>query len=211
MFAAKKALTIALILAALLIPAFTHAEAPAQKEPACNDQEKAADKTNYITAFEYYYPKNGDRQIHSVFSYTLFGYEFVNKLHYSLYGGIVWTYAWGNIEQWDDNFNTKRFDANASGIGPIFLIEVDFLRLKRFYISGDLLFGIILYNTNFPPGGDIYNLFFKIGPSFGFVVSDTTSLNLGIRFMHVSNGQGLGNFNPSYEGIGLSFSVQKSF
>ena len=58
------------------------------------------------------------------------------------------------------------------------------------------LAGIILYNKPFPPRGDIYNFMFRLGGTITFYINENYSLNIGLRRMHVSNGQGVGSFNP---------------
>lgn len=164
---------------------------------------------NFFLGAEYVKPGDSNRQIRSAFLYGMIGKEFVNFLHYSLYGGITATYARGNIIQWDDNLHDVKYDTAAAGIGPGFMIKVDFLRFERFYFSGDFLFGVIFYNTNFPPGGDIYNFFRKYGVSIGFIIDEKYSFNIGIRNSHVSNGKGLGPQNPSYDGVGISAEIIK--
>ncbi|MCP4136955.1 MAG: hypothetical protein GY754_38665 [bacterium] len=42
---------------------------------------------------EYYYPVDDDRNIQTIFMNALFGKEFINELHYSLYAGLTATYA----------------------------------------------------------------------------------------------------------------------
>lgn len=159
---------------------------------------------NLNTEVEYYAPKDDDRQIESVFAYALFGKEYVNELHYSLYCGAVGTYAWGYILQWDENFNDVRYDTDAGGLGPAVMIRVDFFRSPPFHLSGDFLMGAIFYNKHFPPGGDIYNFFRKYGISMGLALDNKREFVLGFRDMHVSNGQGMNQNNPSYEGWGIS-------
>jgi hypothetical protein len=75
----------------------------------------------------------------------------------------------------------------------------------------DALGGIILYNKSFPPRGDIYNFMFRLGGNIGFYIGNNFSINLGLRRMHISNGQGVGYFNPFYEGEGLSLNLSKQF
>jgi lipid A 3-O-deacylase len=164
---------------------------------------------SFNAEFEYYSPKDDDRQIESAFIYALWGKEYVNELHYSLYCGAVGTYAWGYILQWDENFNDVRYNTEAAGAGPAVLIRVDFFRSPAFHLSGDFLMGAIFYNKNFPPGGDIYNFFRKYGISMGLALDHHREIVLGFRDMHVSNGQGMNSHNPSYEGYGISLDFVK--
>jgi hypothetical protein len=159
---------------------------------------------NLCTGVEYYFPKDESREIQSVFTYALLGREFLNQLHYSLYGGLIATYAWGNIIQLDENFNDVKYSTTAIGIGPAVMIRVDFLRYGGFHFSGDFLVGVILYSTHFPPEGDIYNFFRKYGLAVGIALDTRHEIDLCARDMHVSNGQGVNAHNPSYEGFGIS-------
>jgi hypothetical protein len=158
---------------------------------------------NLNIGLEYYFPKDDHRQLQSAFAYTLLGREFINQLHYSLYTGFIGTCAWGNIVQFDENFNHVKYEPAASGIGPAVAIKVDFIRFSKQYFAGDFLLGIISYNKHFPPGGDIYNFFRKYGVSLGHEINNTFNINLGLRDIHISNSQGLGSYNPSYEGWGF--------
>ena len=172
---------------------------------AQNSDSKYLSQYNYCVGIDYYKPTESNREIRSSFASFLIGKEFINQLHYSLYAGLAATFAKGNIIQWDDNLKDVKYDTTACGIGPMAQVKVDFLRFNSFYINGNFSFGIICYNKKFPPGGDIYNFFRKTGVSFGLIFNDRVSAELGIRKLHVSNGQGVGAHNPSYEGIGAGF------
>lgn len=67
---------------------------------------------------------------------------------------------------------------------------------------------VLIYDRPFPAGGDHYNGMFQIGPSFSFTPARGHTLTLGYRWMHVSNGQGLGAHNPAYEGKGVVLRYQ---
>ena len=97
------------------------------------------------------------------------------------------------------------------GIGPTILFRLQPFTLGNFSLSVDALGGIILYNKSFPPRGDIYNFMFRFGGNIGFYIGNNFTLNLGIRRMHISNGKGVGYFNPFYEGEGLSLNISKQF
>jgi len=182
---------------------------PAYNLNAQDTTPKFQTNRNFNFELEYYQPKDLSRNIKSVFAYSFWGREFINELHYSIYGGLITSFTWGNTLHWDANFVDRHYDASSIGIGPASLIRVDFLRFGRFNISGDFMVGIILYNKHFPDGGDIYNFMRKYGVTFGANISKDFDIDIGIRDMHISNGQGLGPQNPSYEGWGVSLDFIK--
>lgn len=121
-----------------------------------------------------------------------------------LYLGMTATHAWGSLTQPPGAgfLNGTSQDDAASGLGPAFTARVTPLRAGDLEFSLDGSAGVILYDGRFPAGGDIYNFMFRAGPRFGLALDQRTSLFLKYQWMHVSNGQGLGPWNPSYEGEG---------
>ena len=105
----------------------------------------------------------------------------------------------------------EQYETSAIGIGPVILFRLQPLIIGNFSFSVDASGGIILYNKSFPPRGDIYNFMFRLGGTIGFYIGDNFRINLGLRRMHISNGQGVGAFNPFYEGEGLSLNLSKEF
>ena len=93
----------------------------------------------------------------------------------------------------------------------IILFRLQPLTIGNFSFSIDAIGGIILYNKSFPPRGDTYNFMFQLGGTVGYYIGDNLRINLGLRRMHISNGQGVGAFNPFYEGEGLSLNLSKEF
>jgi hypothetical protein len=148
---------------------------------------------------EYYVPLHSSRQIQSIFSNITFGAQFLKRVLVVALG-FTWTGAWGDIIQ-DHNNTQVRLNTGVFGAGPIFLIRVEPFHVKWFSLALDLVGGIIIYTDKFPPGGDIYNFSWRMGGAFQFRLKDKLTLDLGSRWMHVSNGQGLCKCNPSYEGV----------
>lgn len=160
---------------------------------------------------EYLWPISGDRQIQTASIDFLVGKEFCQKTHISLYAGATLTRAWGHILQFNEFFQDVRYDNSAYGIGPNFLMRWAPIRLKRLSLSLDTSGGIIIYSEDFPAGGDFYNFMWRIGPSLLYQITSSSTLVLGYKWMHVSNGQGMTDKNPSYEGRGLSLHVSRYF
>jgi hypothetical protein len=160
------------------------------------------------TAVAYYLPTDLEgRRIHSVFGSVLVGTSLVRDRRLTLYGGVMTTAAWGSIVQWNENFEQIRFDARAGGAGPSILVRGEPVQRGRVSLRLEVAGSAIFYGPDFPPGGDFYNFAWQLGGAVAIRVSPRVRLGLGLRWMHVSNGQGLGPQNPSYEGVGFPISI----
>ncbi|WP_339810999.1 hypothetical protein [uncultured Imperialibacter sp.] len=187
----------------------------------CNGQIKSLDSLDatdsgpgnkkagvkFESGIEYLTPTHNNRSIQTVTANLFVGREFFEKIRFSVYGGVTTTYAWGTIVQWDDNFNNITYHNNAAGIGPAFQVRFEPFVYNRFSFSPDFGGGLIFYSSKFPHGGDIYNFMWRMGGAIHYRVNSTYGVNLTSKWLHVSNGQGLGAHNPSYEawGVGVAF------
>jgi len=160
---------------------------------------------------EYYSPSHWNRQIKAINLNGLIGKEFIPLIGLQIFAGATITHAWGNTIMVNKLLKEEQYETSAMGIGPIILFRLQPLTFGNFSFSVDALGGIILYNKSFPPRGDIYNFIFRLGGTITFSVGDNYSFNLGLRRMHISNGQGVGSFNPFYEGEGISLNLSKQF
>jgi len=182
--------------------------------PAASADDRPHAPVLFGTTVSYFAPTKPGRQIHSVFLDALVGVELWAPLGVSVHGGLTGTVASGYITQWDENFVDVRYDTSVGGAGPMFAIRIEPARplcpgdCAGFSLSLDFTGALVLYTAHFPPGGDIYNFAWRMGGSLGYAVSPRCRLELGARWMHVSNGQGLGGFNPSYEGAGVTLGSQ---
>ena len=77
----------------------------------------------------------------------------------------------------------------------------------RFSISLDINEALILYTSHFPAGGDIYNFMHRLGGAICYRITKRDKISLGGRWMHVSNGQGFNEHNPSYQAAGANIGV----
>jgi hypothetical protein len=159
---------------------------------------------------EYYLPTKRERPIYSTFANCVVGAELWRGV-LSLAAGVTSTVAWGSITQWDENFRDVRYDTTAAGLGPIFLIRIAPFGVGAFGVVLDLLGGLVAYSVRFPPGGDLYNFTWRMGGALVARMTDNLFFTAGIRWMHVSNGQGLGPQNPSYEGVGFPVDLMYRF
>ncbi len=168
-----------------------------------HSQQDGSKATRYKieAGLEYLFPTKDHRSIQTVSLNVLGGAEFFKKMPLSVYGGVTATYVWETIVQWDDNFNDITYENNAFGIGPVFLIRYEPFIYAGFSVAPEFSGGIIFYSHDFPAGGDFYNFMWRLGGSINYRMKNNKySFNLNVKWMHVSNGQGLGPQNPSYEG-----------
>ena len=160
---------------------------------------------------EYYSPSHWNRQIKTINLNGLIGKEFIHSIGLQIFAGATITHAWGNVIMVNEFLKEEQYETSAMGIGPVILFRLQPLSIGNFSFSVDALGGIILYNKSFPPRGDVYNFMFRLGGTIDIYVGDNYSLNIGLRRMHISNGKGVGSFNPFYEGEGLSLNVLRQF
>jgi|GEM_PF-872308 len=164
---------------------------------------------------EYLVPTRYSNEIKTLSIHGFYWKKYFKKSSIMISAGITGTYAWGYSTQWesisDSTVKVVDYKTSAFGIGPIFQIDPTIVKIKRFKLNVEASGGVILYNRHFPYGGDIYNFMFRTGPSVIYKLNNNNSIKIGYRWMHVSNGQGMGNHNPFYEaqGINVSFIIIK--
>jgi hypothetical protein len=184
----------------------------AQTATQDNNHTTVEPSNNFLElGVEYYSPSHWNRQIKTINLNGLIGKEFIHPVGLQIFAGATITHAWGNVILVNEFLKEEQYETSAMGIGPVILFRLQPLSIGNFSFSIDALGGIILYNKLFPPRGDVYNFMFRLGGTIIFYVCHNYSLNFGLRRMHISNGQGVGSFNPFYEGEGLSLNLSKHF
>ncbi len=164
---------------------------------------------------EYLLPTRYSNEINTLSIHGFYWKKHFKNSSIMISAGITGTYAWGYSTQWEPTSDSTEkaidYKTSAFGIGPVFQIDPTIIKIQRFKLNIEASGGVILYNRHFPYGGDIYNFMFRVGPSLIYKLNNNSSLKIGYRWMHVSNGQGMGNHNPFYEaqGINISFVIIK--
>ncbi len=138
----------------------------------------------------------------------------------SVHSGWTLTRAWGTMEN-----RGVESECNAWGIGPTGMIRLRLLGLNFLGYSGgdvielslDMSGAVLIWNKDFPTHGDFYDFMWRVGPKISCLIGEKTVLNVGYKWMHVSNGQwewdGLKtNFrgtrnNPSWNGKGITVTI----
>jgi hypothetical protein len=205
---AVRALPSLVVLAVVLATAPVHAqEIPPHREHY---------GVTFGTAASYLAPTRSSRQVQTAILDLLFGVEVFDFFGIDLYAGLSVAGASGWITQWDDHFVDVRYDTRAGALGPVFVFRVEPFRplcvanggCAGFSFAVDAGGALLFYSSHFPPGGDIYDFAWRVGGTLGYQVTPRFRVELGGRWMHVSNGQGLGPFNPAYEGAGVTIGTQ---
>ncbi len=160
-----------------------------------------------LTAAEYMVPTKADRRIYTVTTDVLFGRNITRNGMLVVGGGVSAGYAWGEIMQLEGSFEAGSlresvYANNAASAGGTGLLRFEPLRTDNLTLGVEALGGIMLYSSPFPAGGRSYNFMGRIGPYVRIRLSDSMALHAFGHWMHVSNGQGLVSYNPSYEAIG---------
>lgn len=168
-----------------------------------------------LLAFEYFAPLETSRDIETLnlnYDHLLADLDAGDLL---LYFDLTASYATGEITQLNEDsegdLSRKKYHNTAFGVGPGFFTSYRFYSAERwsFHLNGG--WNVIYYNKSFPAGGDHYNFMLKIGPMFEYDLGKNRSLGINLLWTHVSNGQGLGNHNPSYEDKGIGFRLKGFF
>jgi hypothetical protein len=185
-------------LAFWLVTTFVPSSARAEPRPA----RSPARLVEVAIDVEFYAPTHGHRSIETGFFNVLVGVEVVRVLHLLVAGGLTSTSAWGTIIRPDAHHQDTTYPTAAVGIGPAFLLRCSPLQVGRFALGADVFGAVVIYDVRLPPGGDVYNYTWRLGGAISIHVDASLDIVAGVRWMHVSNGQGLGPQNPSYEGAG---------
>ncbi len=160
------------------------------------------DRFHVEAAVEHLWPIDDSRRIKTTSANAWIGRGILHQSWLAWRAGVTATWATGYILQFDDQFRDIRFDNAAAGVGPSLALRLQTPELARLVVGVEGSGGLIFYTRRFPAGGDIYNFMWRAGPSIECHVAERWWLGAGFRVMHVSNGQGLGPQNPSYEARG---------
>jgi lipid A 3-O-deacylase len=164
--------------------------------------------TRVLFSVDYFLPTGEDRDIRTfnMNLYALLGE--IEILRLSLNPGLTATYATGSIRQLEGKLSEGtlrevRYDNRAFGLGPGLSVELRLLRLERLSILLSGIGSFIIYDKRFPAGGEYYNFMWRGGPVLRFALFADRFIGISYQWMHVSNGQGTGSRNPSYDARGV--------
>jgi hypothetical protein len=161
-----------------------------------------------IVSIQYLAPTEESRDIKTInidFNYLL---TQVKKVSLSIYLGLTATYATGSITQLEGSIEAgtlreAHYDNSAFGLAPGLLASFQLWSRNNFSIHLNGSGSFVVYNKEFPAGGDFYNFMWRVGPSLEYDIGKSKVLGIGYQWAHISNGQGVGPQNPSYNAWGI--------
>jgi hypothetical protein len=108
----------------------------------------------------------------------------------------------------DGSLTEVTLDSPGWGVGPTAEARFTVWQNAGFAVKFHVSAALLVYDRHFPAGGDRYNGMLQLGPSVDWPLGPTGHVSLGWRVGHVSNGQGLGAHNPSYEARGVNLQLR---
>ncbi len=170
----------------------------------------------FMLAAEHLEPTEADRQLDTTSIDLLFPFKSYDRPRLTLLAGLTATRASGHITQLlgeleQGTLRRETYDSPGTGIGPSFLASLDFARRRKLSLPLGVGGALILYDQDFPAGGERYNFMWRLGPSIAYRVSDSYVLGAAYRWMHVSNGKGYDRGNPSYDARGICVLLARTF
>lgn len=128
--------------------------------------------------------------------------------------GVTLMHASGHITQLtgslaDGSLREVRLASPGWGLGPSIGASLRTSLTATVGVSLDVQGAVLLHDRAFPAGGKRYNGLIEGGPSLHWRLDGGGELSVDARWLHLSNGQGLGAHNPSYDGRGLSLRYQR--
>ena len=165
------------------------------------------------------HPTKGDRRLETIDVHVLLGEMRFDFLPLAMRFGVTLSRVTGFITQLEGDFNRgtlheQTIESSAWGFGPVAQQRLRLLRWEAFTLRADLGEGLLWYNHDFPSGGRQYNFMLQAGPTIDYLAGGCLRLSIGYRWMHVSNGSGLGPQNPSYGAagaiLGLGYALRPS-
>jgi Lipid A 3-O-deacylase (PagL) len=163
---------------------------------------------------QYVRPTKADRQLELSNASWYFAKTAVMEDRLEIKLGATATRARGSITQLqgsveDGTFRSEVLESSAWGLGPTAVASLRLSTLGATSIDVDASGSLMLYDRRFPNGGSRYNGMLQAGPSVSVALGNGRSLTAGVRWTHISNGQGLGAHNPSFDGRGLFVQYQR--
>ena len=148
-----------------------------------------------LFSVEYLWPIDEDRNIRTINLNGYYRIKEINAVELSLYAGLTATYATGDITQLEGELSEGTlseidYRSDGIGMGPGILAELCLWRAVNVSFRLDAGVNFILYNQDFPAGGDRYNFLWRAGPVVTYRFGNSRDIGLGWLWMHVSNGQG---------------------
>lgn len=160
-------------------------------------------------------PSKAERQLELTNTSWFFAKKPVLEDRLDLRMGVTATRATGSITQLEGSFEegtlrSVTLGSPAWGLGPTVSASLKLAELGPVRLNLDASGSVMFYDRSFPAGGSRYNGMLQAGPSLSLGLDTRRTLTAGARWTHISNGQGLGAHNPSFDGRGLFVQVERA-
>lgn len=119
-------------------------------------------------------------------------------------------YATGNSTQVDQP-DPGPFSVRTGGFGISAVARLHIFDFRGGTFFADLVPGFAWFTDQFPPKGSRVNGSYRYGLGVRYRLSPGKSIEFGIRKIHISNGGGLVQSNPAYNGTGIFVSFGQRF
>ena len=201
----------------LVLPAAWAASTSCLAQERVNVAPETRERREILIGLQELDATGNDRHIRTVNLDLFFHTDRFRKFeHLKFYGGLTVSRASGTITQITGSLEAgtlgnTTFDSAATGVGPILAARAEFLRREHLSAAVDGSAGVLLYDRDFPAGGSRYEFMWRIGPALSYRMNDRDTLSLTYTAMHVSNGQGKGPHNPTYNATGGGVQLLRVF
>jgi hypothetical protein len=160
-------------------------------------------------------PTKLERQIEMTNVSYFFGKKSLIEERLDLRLGVTATRARGSIVQLEGSFEagtlrSQTLDSPAWGAGPTVGATLKVLEIGPTRLNLEASGSVMAFDRSFPAGGTWYNGMVQAGPSLSVDLDRKRNLTVGARWAHLSNGQGLGAHNPSFDGRGIFVQYERA-
>lgn len=159
-------------------------------------------------------PTKAERQLELTNASWFFARKPIIEDRLDLRLGATATRATGSITQLlgsheEGTLRSVVLASPAWGLGPTVSANLKLAELGLVRLNLDASGSLMLYDRGFPSGGSHYNGMVQAGPSLSLDLAKGRNLSAGVRWTHISNGQGLGAHNPSFDGRGFYVQLER--
>ncbi len=173
---------------------------------ASNQPNFSKGSNDTLLEIEHYTALDFDRDVKTTMINAGLGYHFFDN--WGLYGMLVLAENKGDSVK-ENNF--ERINADSVGLGASVMLRCQMLTLDKFSLFADASVGPIYYDHKFPPQGTQWNILSRFGGGISYQINTDSTFHFGSRFLHISNGRGLADDNPSINSQGVFMSLKFIF
>jgi opacity protein-like surface antigen len=191
-----------------LIASFTLAGGAAAADRA--DETGEADRDlNTVFSAAYMTSVHSDRNIDTLLLDAAVGFLSWERLE--LFGQMTLVRNTGySTDDWNPDLG--RMDEDSVGAGAGIMARFHLLKSGRIGLFAEGSIGGVVYDKQYPTGGTHWNIMSRLGGSLSYSLSERAVLELGYRYMHISNGMmDTPDRNPAVDSQGVTLGLQYRF